>query len=69
MDELVRMVSERAGIPEDTARAAAEAVLRFLKERLPAPIAGQIDALLEGSGSSGQIGDIAKGIGSILGRQ
>lgn len=63
MDELIRMVSERAGIPEDTARTAVQTVIGFLKERLPAPMAGQVDALLSGSG-----GDIAKGLGNILGR-
>lgn len=64
MDELIRMVSERAGIPEDTARTAVQTVIGFLKERLPAPMAGQVDALLSGSGG----GDIAKGLGNILGR-
>jgi uncharacterized protein (DUF2267 family) len=46
MDELVKMVSERTGLPEDQAQKAAEAVLDFLKEKLPAPLAGQLDNLL-----------------------
>lgn len=47
MDELVKMVSERTGLPEDQARKAAEAVLDFLKEKLPAPLADQLDNLVE----------------------
>ncbi|MHB1296148.1 MAG: DUF2267 domain-containing protein [Anaerolineae bacterium] len=49
MDELIRMVSEKAGIGQDAARSAVDTVLGFLKEKLPAPIAGQIDAAI-GSG-------------------
>ena len=68
MDELIRMVSERAGIPEDAARTAVSTVLGFLKDRLPEPIAGQIDNVVGGS-ESGQGGDIAGAIGGILGRR
>lgn len=54
MDELVKMVSEKTGLPEDQARKAAEAVLEFLKEKLPAPLAGQLDNLLENPGLADQ---------------
>ena len=47
MDELVKKVSEKTGLPEEQARKAAEAVLEFLKEKLPAPLAGQLDNLLD----------------------
>lgn len=64
MDQLVKLVSERAGIPPETAKVAVETVLAFLKERLPAPIAGQIDGIIgnaEGPGGSG-------GLGGLFGR-
>ncbi|HHX42894.1 MAG TPA: DUF2267 domain-containing protein [Chloroflexi bacterium] len=67
MDELIRMVSERAGIGEDAARAAVQTVLDFLKDRLPEPIAGQIDNVL-GAGRKEKSGGVAGGIGDILGR-
>ena len=67
MNELIRMVSERAGIPEDAARKAVQTVIGFLKDRLPAPIAGQIDGVLGGE-TSEKSGDI-EGIGGILGRR
>ena len=48
MDELVKLVSQKTGISEQQAKAAVETVLTFLKQKLPAPIAGQIDGLLKG---------------------
>jgi hypothetical protein len=68
MDELVRMVSERTGISEDSARSAVQVVVGFLKDRLPAPITGQIDAVIGGSGAGDAAGGIAKGLGNILGQ-
>lgn len=65
MDELVQLVAERAGISEDAARTAVVTVLGFLKERLPAPIAGQLDNALEGGG----LADAAKGLGGLLGKK
>lgn len=64
MDELVKMVSEKTGLPEAQAQQAAEAVLDFLKDKLPAPVAGQIDNVLEGGGASGML---KKGLGGLLG--
>jgi hypothetical protein len=68
MDELIKLVSQKTGISEQMARTAVETVIGFLKQKLPAPIAGQIDAVLGGSGSGQGLGDITKGLGSILGR-
>lgn len=65
MDELVKLVSKKTGIPEQTAKVAVETVLNFIKQKLPAPIAGQIDALLKGEG---QGGDVLKGLGDLLGK-
>jgi nucleoid DNA-binding protein len=42
MDELIKQVTAKAGISEDQARSAISTVLDFVKNRLPAPIAGQI---------------------------
>ena len=49
MDELVRMVSQKLGLPEAVAKQAVEIVVGFLKDKLPAPIAAQIDGLLGGT--------------------
>ena len=65
MNELVQLVSDKTGIPEAQARTAVETVLGYLKERLPAPIAGQVDSALEG----GSAGDLAKGLGGLLNKK
>ena len=65
MDELVRQVVERTGISEPQARTAVETVVGFLKERLPAPIAGQVDNAV--AGSAGVVGGIADKAGDVLG--
>lgn len=60
MEELIAAVAAKTGLPADKAKDAADAVLGFLKEKLPAPIAGQIDGLV--SGNSNQIGDALGGV-------
>jgi uncharacterized protein (DUF2267 family) len=65
MDELVKQVSERAHISEDQARTAIQTVADFLKQRLPPQMASQLDAVM--SGSAPNLGDAAKGIGSLFG--
>jgi hypothetical protein len=67
MDELVELVSQRAGVSEEVARKAVETVLAYLKEKLPAPLAGQIDNVLGGAGIEGDLGGLVKGLGGILG--
>ena len=68
MDELVKLVSEKAGIPEEAARQAVETVIGFLKEKLPAPIAGQIDGILQNV-DLGQAGNLLSGLGGLLGKR
>jgi hypothetical protein len=64
MDELVKLVSQKTGISQDQAKMAVETVLNFLKQKLPAPVAGQIDAALSGSGAQ----DLMKGLGNMFGK-
>ncbi len=62
MDELVQLVVKKTGLPEATARTAVQTVIDYLKQKLPGPVGGQIDAVLKGGG----IGNAAKGWGGIL---
>jgi len=64
MNELVKKVADRVGIGEDQAQKAVEVVVGFLKEKLPAPVSGQLDSVL---GQGGSVAEAAKGIGSKLG--
>ncbi len=63
MDELVKLVAEKTGISQEQAKIAVNLVLGALKERLPAPVASQLESLIGGEGGL----DLAKGIGSLLG--
>jgi uncharacterized protein (DUF2267 family) len=58
VDELVKLVTQKAGISEDQARQAITTVVNFLKERLPAPIAGQLDGVLNNPGLAGGLGGL-----------
>ena len=75
MDELIKQVSERTGISQDQARTAVNTVLGFLKDKLPAPIAGQLDGLIgdgasaaggAADGAAGAVVDIANKIGDMF---
>lgn len=68
MDELVKLVTQKTGLPEVQARQAVDTVIGYLKDKLPAPIASQIDGLLKG-GESKDLGSLAKGVGSLLGKK
>ena len=68
MDELVKRISEKTGISEDQARSAVSVVSGFLKEKLPAPLAGQIDNVLSGAGGvTDKLGDVAGKVGGLFG--
>ncbi len=66
MDELVKAVADKTGLPEAQAKKAADAVLEFLKEKLPAPIAGQLDNLLENPGIADQASEL---LGNLFGNK
>jgi hypothetical protein len=65
MDELIKQVTDRAGIPADKAKLAVNTVLGFLKSKLPAPVAGQIDTAL--AGGAIPFADVAKGAAEFVG--
>jgi hypothetical protein len=66
MEELIRLVSQKVGLTEEQSRSAVEITVNFLKQQLPAPIAGQLDSVL---GRSGPADDQGKGLGDFLNRK
>lgn len=66
MDQLVAQVAERIGVEPDKARAAVDTVLNFLKQRLPGPIAGQIDQAVDSAETTGPA-DVSKRLGGMFG--
>lgn len=69
MATLTQLVAEKAGITESQAQMAVKTVTDFLKEKLPAPIAGQVEALLAADASSvaGAAESVMKGLGGFMG--
>ena len=43
MEELINIVVEKTGLPEEQAKMAVDAVLDFVKDKLPEPIAAQVE--------------------------
>jgi hypothetical protein len=56
------MVSEKTGLSQDKAQVAVNTVIGYLKNKLPAPMASQLDNAVSGGGASsgiaGKIGDV-----------
>ena len=79
MEQLIATITEKAGINKDQAKSAIEAVIGFLKQKLPASLAGQLDHLVPGAGGEseggegassegGAMGAISKGLGGLFGK-
>jgi hypothetical protein len=68
MEALVNLVSEKTGISPELAQKAVEITINFIKDRLPAPVAAQIDGVIGGEGG-GALGGLAKGLGGMLGKE
>lgn len=64
MNELIKLVAGKTGLPPDKAKVAVDTVINFLKEKLPPSIAGQLDTLLAGGGLPN---DLSKDLGGLLG--
>lgn len=77
MEQLINFVKEKTGLGDDQARSAAGAVITFLKDKLPAPVAGQLENYIGGSsggggnagGAGGSLGDIGSKLGGMFGKK
>lgn len=71
MDELIKLVQAKVGISEDQARMAVTTVVGFVKEKLPEPIASQVDGLLAGNaaGPMGQADGLMGSMGGLFGKK
>ncbi len=70
MDQLINLVVQRTGIPPNQAQQAVQVVVGFLKDRLPEPIASQVDSVLSGASTGGSVTDQAQqGLGGMLGQK
>ncbi len=71
MDELVNQVVQKTGTSQDQANQAVQTVIGFLKDKLPGPIASQLDGIMSGQanpgGIAGQAGQALGGLGNMMG--
>ncbi len=70
MNELINLVVQKTGLSQENAQKAVQTVVDFIKAKLPAPIASQVDAVLSGdvSGLGAQGGEMLKGkLGGMFG--
>jgi len=68
MDDIVKLVSEKTGIPESAAEQAVKLVLGELKKKLPEPLGGQLEGILNGNVDAGDLlGSMSGGGGGIIG--
>lgn len=59
MDDIIKLVKDKAGISDDAAQKAVNTVLGFIKGKLPGPVASQIDGVVGptlGSKKGGMLG-------------
>lgn len=69
MDQLIQMISEKAGITAEQAKTAITGVMDFISDKLPGPIADQVKGLVEGGGDAagGLMDKVTGGLGGLLG--
>lgn len=69
MNELVELLTEKTGLPDDKARMAAETVIGFLKQRLPASMGDQLNTFLTspaGEGLAEKVKGMAHSVGEVF---
>ena len=72
MDELIKLLTEKTGLPEDKARMAADTVIGFLKQRLPGTVGEQLNSILSAPSSPGlaeKMKGMAESVGSVFTRK
>ena len=62
MEEIIKVISEKAGISSDQSKAALTVVLGLLKEKMPDALGGQLEGLLLGHPLN--VADIVKEVSS-----
>ncbi len=69
MEQLTALIAEKTGLSAEMSAQVSEIVFNFLKDKLPEPIAAQLDNFLGGSGddSGNDIADAVQGLSNFFG--
>lgn len=68
MENLIKMVSDKAGISETQATTAIQTVVGFLKDKMPGGIGTQVESFINSGTSTSTMGDIKEKVGSLFGK-
>jgi hypothetical protein len=66
MNELVQILMQKTGLPQDKAEEIVNTVVEHLKARLPAPIASHLDSVLGRGSSAGEIAELEEKAKSMM---
>jgi hypothetical protein len=73
MEELIKLVSQKTGLSAEQSKMAVDTVVGFLKAKLPAPIASQVDGVLNGGGVASAVSALSGGglggLGDMFGKK
>jgi hypothetical protein len=69
MDELTKLIVSKTGLSEAQARLAVDTVIGFLKTKLPAAIAIQLDSVIQGKGVGDIDMDSVTALGGLFGKK
>ncbi|MBX3084654.1 MAG: hypothetical protein KF716_23660 [Anaerolineae bacterium] len=70
MDELIKTVVSKTNLSEESVKKVIDEVVAFLKEKLPPPLAGQVDnmfKMIDQNNDGNIVDDLKKGLGSLFG--
>lgn len=67
MDELLKRLTQQTGISEEQARQVVKTVTAFIQDKLPPPIAAQVESLLGAENASGALQQAQEVLGSLGG--
>ena len=69
MNELVDLIVKKTGLPAATAQTVVNMVVDFLKKKLPAPMAGEVDMVLKNDAAVKQAEGMLGGLASQFGKK
>jgi hypothetical protein len=69
MQELIQQIVERAGISEESAGQAVDAVIAYMKEHAPPAFSSQIETYLNGDAATSGAGVATGALGSVFGKR
>jgi hypothetical protein len=69
MEAMIKAIADKTGVDPAMVAKVVPSVLEFIKDKLPEPLASQLDGLIDGdSADGGSMADtLKKGLGGLLG--